>query len=134
MTELETATGRSLFFRKGSAPSYIGEAVKDGTSQLVVVECPRCQRHLTATRYGGPQEKIHKPGGRRRHTGTCRIIVTPDPIADDFSGRHAITDVDELASRRGVPRLSVEEVLDELSHQWEAEFGVGSYIRDRLAV
>lgn len=134
MTDSATATGRSLPCREGFAPSPIGVRVRNGTSQLVMVECPRCRRHLSVTRYGGPQEKLHPSRGGGGHTGSCRIIVTPDPSADDFDRSHRIHDVDEVASRRGLARLSVEDLLDELSHEWEAEFGIGSHIRRRLAI
>lgn len=100
---------------------------------LAKIRCPKCGRHLSLNRYGGPQSAVHYPGGNRRLGAACRIVGNPDPHAPDFSERHRVYDVDEVASQRGLDSLQVEDFADELTEQWEAEFGVGAHIRARAA-
>lgn len=125
MTERnETATGRGSH-RGGSALLSIRGLVDGGRSETVRLACPLCGRRFTVGRTRGPDKEIHYPGGKGRRTTPCRLVVTPDPLAGDFDLVHHIERVDD--------DIRVEDVVELRRREWEAEHGIGSYIRARLA-
>jgi len=97
--------------------------------QLARVACPNCGRHISRNRYGGPQDGLHYP--REPRAPACRIVVLPDPHAPDFAPEHRVYDVEQVRESRGLSRLSIEDFVDELTGEWESEFGVGAYFRER---